>query len=551
MSCAEDGSVIVWNSSQEMQQVLPHPAAVWCALALSGSDGDFVTGGDDGIIRMFSKNPQLTSTMSSLQLHDTLLASVQAARDKRGSGPTADELAKCPKWDDRGSRVGKKEGDVCLFNRNGEQIAAQWSVDSATWIMIGSVTSTSDQGTVNGEHFDHVMPVAMETSGGELNLQLGYNNGENPFEAAQRFINQNQLPSHHLQQIADWILARAGKGTPTLGGGGTSSSASSAPGASSPSRSGSNGAGAGAGTGSVFAFTSQSFFVHADVPNAQACEKVLGKIRELNTAAGGESSALSLTAPELEALGGLLRVLVATSQYHVSVVTDAQINAVAKASKWEAPAAFPAFDIARMVALHPAGSVALSRHIEAAGLFARASAVAIAQPAVLPTILTSLRLLGNAFRHEDLRQRLLLETGHLSDFFVLAARSDLMAGRVPSSKPQRLALVNVAFNLSVHFVQSVARKPDAAVALASSGAITSCNELLRVVLATETESIDVALRALQALGMTCSTWLAMGGELVPASVVALKAAVAVAAGNWAGGNETAKQCAAEVQRLLV
>jgi len=195
-----------------MQQILPHPAAVWCALSVPDTDGDFVTGGQDGIIRMFSKNPALTQTMASLQLHDALLGSVQDVQNKRRKGPSEEELAKCPKWDERGQRLGKKEGDVCLFNKDGVQIAAMWSADAATWIEVGAVTGSGDQGMVHGEQFDHVMPVEMDNAaGGTVTLQLGYNNGENPFVAAKRFVDQNQLGTHYTQQVADWILQRAGR----------------------------------------------------------------------------------------------------------------------------------------------------------------------------------------------------------------------------------------------------------------------------------------------------------------------------------------------------
>jgi hypothetical protein len=44
-----------------------------------------------------------------------------------------------------------------------------------------------------------------------MTLQLGYNNGENPFVAAQRFIDQNSMEQHYLSQIADWIIARTGQ----------------------------------------------------------------------------------------------------------------------------------------------------------------------------------------------------------------------------------------------------------------------------------------------------------------------------------------------------
>ena len=54
-------------------------------------------------------------------------------------------------------------------------------------------------GDVGGEFFDHVLPVEMETPRGLRSLNLGYNNGENPFVAAQRFINQNELGQNYLQ----------------------------------------------------------------------------------------------------------------------------------------------------------------------------------------------------------------------------------------------------------------------------------------------------------------------------------------------------------------
>jgi hypothetical protein len=122
---------------------------------------------------------------------------------------------------------------------------------------------------------------------------------------------------------------------------------------------------------------------------------------------------------------------------------------------------------------------------------------------------------------------------------------------VPGSKQQRVALVNVAFNLAVHFSQSTKRGAvEAAAALTSSGAITACNELLRVVLTSETESVDVVLRALQAVGAICATFVALGGNLSSQFKTGMLAAVAVAAGNWAAGSEPVKACSAEVALML-
>ena len=109
-----------------------------------------------------------------------------------------------------------------MFNKDGRAIAAQWSASGGTWIEIGEVTGTNENaGTVDGVSYDHVFPIEVEdpATGGVRKLQIGYNNGENQFVVAQRFIDANELPQYHLAQIADYIRQRAGAdaGPATLG----------------------------------------------------------------------------------------------------------------------------------------------------------------------------------------------------------------------------------------------------------------------------------------------------------------------------------------------
>jgi phospholipase A-2-activating protein len=131
-------------------------------------------------------------------------------------GPSSEELAKAPKWEERGleKNLGKSESQVMVFNKDGSMIAAQWI--SGSWVIIGEVTGSGDGGYIGSDYFDHVMPVEIETPQGVRNLKLGHNNGENPFNAAQRFIDQNQLGQNYLSEIADWITARSGQTVPTI-----------------------------------------------------------------------------------------------------------------------------------------------------------------------------------------------------------------------------------------------------------------------------------------------------------------------------------------------
>ena len=112
---------------------------------------------------------------------------------------------------DQAPHYGKADEQVAVFKRVGDQgslvlIAAQWSAVSQAWVEIGVVTGGGDGGVLNGVTFDHVMPVEMDTANGVATLKLGYNNGENPFVAAKRFIDSNGLDNIYLQQIADWII---------------------------------------------------------------------------------------------------------------------------------------------------------------------------------------------------------------------------------------------------------------------------------------------------------------------------------------------------------
>lgn len=179
-----------------------------CVVGIPDTNGDFLTAGHDGVLRHFSRDPVKTARSSSTQLTDQLAQEVQEAVIKRKRGPSSEELAKATKWEDRGLRqhTGKSENQVMVFNKDGKMIAAQWM--SGSWVEVGEVTGSSDGGYVGSEFFDHVLPVEMETPRGLRSLNLGYNNGENPFVAAQRFINQNELGQNYLQEIADWIIAR-------------------------------------------------------------------------------------------------------------------------------------------------------------------------------------------------------------------------------------------------------------------------------------------------------------------------------------------------------
>ena len=124
VSCGEDGSVVVWRGA-EMEQIIAHPSSVWAVSSLptpgmsprgSGSAGwygsDIVTAGHDGVLRVFSADPVRTSRPLSLALQEDLARDVAEAAASRNKGPSAEEIAAAPKWEDRAGLPGTSEAQV-------------------------------------------------------------------------------------------------------------------------------------------------------------------------------------------------------------------------------------------------------------------------------------------------------------------------------------------------------------------------------------------------------------------------------------------------------
>ena len=383
VSGAEDGSVMVCDGLESTQSIL-HPTCVWCVLGVPNTPGDFITGGHDGVLRYFSKDGLITQTQASLSLQAAFSAQVDACLAKKRKGPSNEEIAKQVKWEAQSSHPGKSDGQVMVFNKDGKMIAAQWSTDSATWIEIGEVTGNGDGGDVNGVQYDHVLPVEIDTpSEGVKCLNIGYNNMESAYDAAQRFIDENGLGQHYLRQIADWITDRAGKNTPTLGPTNTNSSTTTTPAAVQTYR----------------YFPVKSYALYDDIPTGFQ-GKIIPKITDFNSTVGE----FSLTELELEVVDQTVSVLIATSRYHSSCISSKQLNGVVKMAEcWSPDKAFPAFDLCRMLGLHLDGSRSLAAHPKFGSMLARTVNLLKDKDTPSNATVTALRFLANSFRFEELR----------------------------------------------------------------------------------------------------------------------------------------------------
>lgn len=248
-TCSENGYVSIYSGINLIQSIR-HPSTVWCGLAIDSLRDfkqkekrdsrhlSFLTGCQDGFIRsftLFTKEEVEQQLIPSPIIGNDieLIETINELKNKYKEN-LKEKFQQSPSWSNRDSLARtSKEGTVSIFNFNDEKlIAAQ--LTNGQWEIIGDVMDEEGDGSgdgvtvdkslqsgeVNGIHYDIVLPVEIEQSGGLVTLKLGYNRGENPYLASQRFIDTYQLSQTFLTQVANYIVQRTGASydTPTTSG---------------------------------------------------------------------------------------------------------------------------------------------------------------------------------------------------------------------------------------------------------------------------------------------------------------------------------------------
>ncbi|RKP03794.1 hypothetical protein CXG81DRAFT_9068, partial [Caulochytrium protostelioides] len=206
VSAGEDRSARVWRNGQLLQTLMHPCVSVWCVAATA--HGDLVTGGSDGRVRVFSAAPERAAPAAVQAAYTEALASTALPAHQLGdlkddSIESAERLAS----------PGTRDGQVCMVRRGGPGDAVeahQWSAAQAQWVKLGDVVNAvaSDRRKLHdGQEWDYVFDVDIED--GSPPLKLPYNAAENPWVAAQRFIERHELPASYLDQVADFITKNA------------------------------------------------------------------------------------------------------------------------------------------------------------------------------------------------------------------------------------------------------------------------------------------------------------------------------------------------------
>lgn len=334
---------------------------------------------------------------------------------------------------------------------------------------------SSDGGTVGGVSFDHVLPIEVDqTGGGIAKLQIGYNNGENPFVAAQRFIDEHMLPQYHLNDIANYIQQRVGTEIPTLGG------------------TGAGGPMAGAATAAPIATAGIPMISYEHLPmsgylsfelSAKSASTTLEKMKAKIEGFG------KLSDPQLQNLASLMETLGATNRYHASKVSTAELDLIFEMlNTFPTQEAFPALDLARLTATHPnaasSSNTSYWNKVLTQAVSLSSNTAGLEGPAAIAIPMLTLRLFANAFRGGP--GSFAAAVSHLEDMLKCVDR--FLAS---SNKNVRLSVATLLYNIAFYLHSQTPSRPDIAAQV-----VTAVDTILKA----RSYEAEAVVRCLVALG---------------------------------------------------
>ncbi|KAL8945403.1 MAG: hypothetical protein Q9211_000068 [Gyalolechia sp. 1 TL-2023] len=203
VSSGEDRTVRIWKGN-ECIQTITHPAiSVW-AVAACLENGDIVSGASDKKVRVFSRAKERQAAQEVVQAFEDSVRSSSIPKQQVGDV----QKEKLPGPEFLQQKSGTKEGQVIMIKEDDGSVGAyQWSQGAQSWMSIGTVVdavgSSGKKTDYLGKDYDYVFDVDIED--GKPPLKLPYNLSQNPYEAATKFIQDNELPVTYLDQVANFI----------------------------------------------------------------------------------------------------------------------------------------------------------------------------------------------------------------------------------------------------------------------------------------------------------------------------------------------------------
>jgi len=299
-----------------------------------------------------------------------------------------------------------------------------------------------------------------------------------------------------------------------------------------------------------------TYITTTDVP---PLDKLLAKTIELHGVANAGVN--------IELVESILKTLKDSSKYHISEIPDNELSAMFSAILVsDADKVYPIFDVARLCALHPQASSAMSKARSIQEIFSKCFQLLQSEGMSHATILTSSRFLVNCFRYDDLRAALLsplvtsttMDTGANSDVNVNRLKALIAISQTHSMSKNKSVRVSIA-NLSCNIALSIFEVPDFKSSIFNTDeALLAAVTAVHKQLCSETENLENIYKCLCAL----DTILYRGGSILQNKVkvfgrnkvgdaVETSALLDIVEANWFGkSNAVTDTALLEIRAML-
>lgn len=537
VSAGEDRTVRVWDGTQCVQTIT-HPAiSVWSVAACS-QNGDIVTGASDRVTRVFSRDPERQAAPEVIAQFDEAV---------KGSSIPAEQVGKVNKEQLPGpefltQKSGTKDGQVQMIREaDGSVTAHTWSSATSEWIAVGTVVdsagSSGRKTEYLGQDYDYVFDVDIED--GKPPLKLPYNVSQNPYEAATKFIQDNELPISYLDQVANFITQNT-QGA-TLGQ------------SSEPTPSGADPWGTerryrpGEGTASEDVpppapeprpqVLPQKTYLSIRSANLKVITKKLGELNEKIISDGGKDVALD--PKEFESVVALSNQLETSQQLADSPVVETGVELIYRiATTWPVANRLPGLDLLRLLAAAAPFTAALEHngHNVVSGIIASG---VFDSPLNVNNAMLTIRMLANLFETETGRAL----AANTFDDIVSGVKSALVNSGNSPNRNLTIAIATLYINYAV-YITSEGR---AQTAESAERGLVLLEELTKIV--TGEKDSEAVYRGLVALG----TLVKASGEEVKSAakeVYEINSVLTRVAGSLPGMEPRVKGILEEIRQAL-
>lgn len=204
VSSGEDRSVRVWQGTECVQVITLPAISVWSVAA--APNGDIIAGSSDKLARIFTRDPSRHASAETISEFDELLQSSAVPQQQLDTQLNMQDM---PGPEFLSQKSGTKEGQSAIIkDADGNPTLYQWSMSQQSWIKIGVVVdsagSSGSKQQYGGKEYDYVFDIDIED--GKPALKLPYNVTQNPYEAATKFLQDNELPLTYLDETANFII---------------------------------------------------------------------------------------------------------------------------------------------------------------------------------------------------------------------------------------------------------------------------------------------------------------------------------------------------------